>query len=124
VPTLTLTKVWINLLATGVGISAQSKDRTPAYRKVVEVKHLAGGRQRAISIDGEQGSFSFTLVDVPMTDILTLREWVAQAVLVRDHRGQSFYGVFDGLSLAEKKDKLDLYDVALTVRVLTVDEGI
>lgn len=122
--TLQLTKVWVNLLASGAAVSAQSAPgRAREHDMDGEVRTYAGGRQRAITTAGERGSFGFTLVDVSLTTVDLLRAWVGKPVQVRDHRGQRFFGVFFSVTTAEAKDPA-LYNATMALRVVTVSEGV
>ena len=60
---VSLTALFVNLLATGEYVVAQSNSRDGAYTNLGEVKHLSGGRQRGVSAVGEQGTFTFVMVD-------------------------------------------------------------
>lgn len=123
--TLTLTKIFINLLSTGAAVSAYSGDeRERGHDMAGEVRGYAGGRQRSITTYGERGRFSFTLIEVPDADIVTLRSWIGQGVQVRDHRGQTFYGVYHGLELAEVKALPGHYHVAIALRTITYNEAV
>lgn len=122
--TLTLDKLWINLLSTGVAVSAYSNDRAAAYANIGEVKHLAGGRQASVSVVGEAGTYTFTLVDVPTADVDTLRSWKGQAVQVRNNRGQLFNGTYFAVTPAEVTDRLTSYNVAIDLRVVSVEQGV
>jgi len=125
-PTLTLTAVWVNLVASGAGVSAQSDDsRAREYADAGEVRTYGEGRQRAVTAEGERGSFGFTLVDVTEDEITTLRDWKSQLVQVRDHRGRKFYGVYFSLSVSEPRVLLaaNTYTVGVTVQFTTYTEG-
>jgi len=121
--TLILTRCWVNRLATGDAVSAQSApDRSRRHEMDGEVRTFAGGRQRSITSLGERGAFSFVLVDVSLTTVDLLRTWIGQPVQVRDHRGQRFFGVFYTVSPVEAKEPT-LYHVPISLRVITVAEG-
>jgi hypothetical protein len=123
--TLTLTALWINLVATGAAVSAQSApDRAGTYSAQGAVVSNAGGRRRSITGPGRGGTFAFTLVLVPDTDRQTLKSWMGQTVQVRDHRGQQFYGVFYGIDSKEYKDNLAAYEVSIVLNVVDVVEGV
>jgi hypothetical protein len=128
VVTVDLTAVWLNLLATDESVSANSRDRAPDYTNTGEIKHLSGGRMRAVTVVGESGVIGFTLTDVTETTVTTLRAWKGQAVRYRDNRGRMFTGVFlqvtprelaDGHGFANK-----LSDVALSVRFVDAPTGV
>lgn len=124
IATLNLTKVWVNLLATGATVSAQSgPDRGRQHDQAGEVRTYAGGRQRSITTAGERGQFTVTLVDVSLTTVELLRGWIGQPVQLRDHRGQRFFGVFYAVNVIEAKDPV-YYNVAIDLRTLTVAEGV
>lgn len=119
--TLNLTKVWINRLDTGVAVSAQSApSRKRSMSRDGEVRSYAGGRQRAITRAGVRGGFDFTLKSVPFATVQTLESWMGVPVQVRDHRGQVFVGVFFDVPCDEERDDVNLYDVALSLRTITV----
>lgn len=120
---LALTKLWINVLATGVSVSAQSIDRTQSWTNTGGSRTYAGGRQRYVGSVGEAGKFGVTLRRIDLTTIGTLRTWKQQAVLVRDRRGQRWYGVFSSVTVAKEWPD-GLYDAAITVDVITVTEGV
>lgn len=123
--TLTLTKVWINRQDTGEAISAQSlPTRSRSHSDDGEVRTYAGGRQRAILRAGERGQFDFTLVRVSATTVDTLRLWKGLPVQVRDHRGQRFWGIFLEVPVIELRDEVAFYNVPLSLRIITVTEGV
>lgn len=121
---ITLDRMWVNLLATGASVSGFSRDRASSFSTAVEVRQYAGGRQRAVSSVGEAGTFSFTLVDVPAATVDTLRLWAGQAVQVRDDRGRLFVGVYAGVTPTDQPYRPDLYAVAVTVQAVTADVGV
>ncbi|MGW5556846.1 hypothetical protein ACWER9_06440 [Micromonospora sp. NPDC003944] len=126
---LLLDRVWINRLDTGEAIAAGSMDRSQQYEQDGEVTTFAGGRQRAIAIEGERGTFGVTLRKLSLATVEKLREWKGIAVLVRDHRGQQWTGVFFVVTPSEPPVAPGptagyWYDVALTVRTITASEGV
>ena len=121
-PTLALGKLWINRLDSGASVSAQSAGRGRTHDQAGEVRTYAGGRQRAVTVAGERGQFTFRLADVSLTTVELLRSWVGSDVQVRDHRGQRFFGVYFAVTIVEDKDP-NLYDVAIVLRTVTVVEG-
>lgn len=123
--TLTLTKLWLNLLSSGQAISAYGQiGRTSQFNVDGEVRTFAGGRQRSVTIEGEQSSYSFVLQDVSLAVRDVLRAWFGQNVIVRDHRGQAFQGVFYAVDVAERTYEVDLYEIAITLRSTTTPEGV
>lgn len=121
---VTLTKLFMNLHSTGDALSAQSNSRSAAYVNLGERKHLSGGRLRFVSVVGEEGTFNFTMLAVPETDVEVLRAWKGQTVQVRDDRGRIFVGVYKDVSTVDLNDKKTSYDVVLTLETVTADEGV
>lgn len=122
---LPLSKVWINRWDSGEAVSAQSiPGRGRSHTMDGGVRTYAGGRQRAYATAGERGQFDVTLVGVSQTTVDTLRTWKGQTVQVRDHRGQRFVGVFFEVSVVERRDDVAAYNVALSLRTVTVVEGV
>jgi hypothetical protein len=128
-PTLTLDKVWLNLLSTGDAVSGNSRDRAPVYENTGDVKQLSGGRLRAATMVGEAGSVSFTLLGVSEATLTTLREWKGETVQYRDSWGRLFNGVF--LTVAPQELVTDAYgllnklsNVAITMRFVTAPAGV
>lgn len=129
IATLLLDRVWINRLDTGEAVSAKSWDRSQSYAMDGDVVAFAGGRQRAVSVEGEQGSFSVTLRGVSLETVDTLRSWKGLPVLARDHRGQQWTAVFFTVTpieplVAPGATAAYWYDVALTLRTITAAEGV
>ena len=121
---LNLTKVWINQLADGAAISAQSAvQRARGHDVAGEVRTYAGGRQRAISTAGERGKFTFAMVDVSLATVEALRGWITHPVQVRDHRGQRFFGVYFAVAVLEARDPA-FYNVAIELQTTTTVEGV
>lgn len=122
--TLTLTKLFVNLLSTGAFVAAQSDSRSAQYTNAGEVKQLAGERLRSVTVAGERGTFSFVLLDVPVADVDTLRSWKGQTVQVRDDRGRVFFGVYHEVTPTDVRDKKTQYNVAIALKTVTVDPGV
>lgn len=122
--TLTLNRVWINLVPTGESVSAVSADRTRGYESKGEVRTYGGGRQRAITAEGLTATFSFTLRLVSWAQIQTLVSWIGRTVLVRDSRGTSYTAMFTAVTPLEIPRNPTKFDVQLTVRQVTADEGV
>lgn len=125
-PTLTLTAVWINLVASGEDVSAASDDsRSREYSATGEVRTYGEGRQRSVSSEGERGSFTFTLVDVTEDQITTLREWAGQLVQVRDYRGRRFFGTYYAVQVGEPRvlRAAGTYTAGIALQFLTYTEG-
>lgn len=121
--TLTLRQLWINLVATGEGVSYPTVGRSVTRELGGEIQDYAGGRQRFIGNSSDRGQFQVTLRRLTLTQVLALETWRGQVVLVRDHRGQGFYGVFPGLDRVEHKIAT-LYDATITLQFVTADEGV
>lgn len=120
---LLLTKVFINLIATGDSISAQSTGRSQAYSTDGEVRTFAGGRQRFVSREGEHGQFTVTLRLLSLAQIGTLRSWQGLTVQFRDRRGQLLNGAYSAVNITREWPDLR-YDVEITLKMVTVDEGV
>lgn len=121
--TLTLTKVFVNNVATGTAVSGWSaRGRSEAYEAPGETRTYAGGRRRAIVGAGEAGSYSFQLRRISRTDVETLRGWVGQTVQVRDTKGRRFFGVYFAVDVIEYMDSK--WDVAIKLSVVTWPEGV
>lgn len=119
---LNLVRVWINRMDTGEGLSAPSSGRSRAHSMAGEVRSYAGGRQRSIVVEGERGTFSFTLLRLTLDEVDTLRLWTGDTVQVRDHRGQRFFGVYYDVAITEYKD--NYYSVGISLATVTASEGV
>jgi hypothetical protein len=123
--TITLDRTWLNLLVSGDAVSAfTDPDRSTAFSRPVDVKHYAGGRQRSVAIVGESGTVSFRLIEVTWATVEKLRTWSGQVVQVRDNRGRLFVGTWADVTPADMPYRIDAYAVALTLRLVTADEGV
>lgn len=123
--TLTLTKLWVNLLSTGEAVSAYGQIGRPSEFSIDgDVVTYAGGRQRGESVDGERSTYTFTLVDCTLAQRDKLRLWFGLPVIVRDHRGQAFKATYFAINLNEMTYDLDLYTIAITVHGVTVSESV
>ncbi|MFI5833218.1 hypothetical protein ACIA5A_06025 [Micromonospora sp. NPDC051300] len=118
--TLTLTRLWINLLADGSAISAYSSDRSRSYTVPTDVRTYAGGRQRAVTAEGAKRQFEFTLTPVIAATVTQLEAWAGQTVQVRDHRGQRFYGVYATVGVGELRD--GTYTASISLQGVTVEQ--
>jgi hypothetical protein len=121
---LLLTRVWVNLLATGAAVAAQSTERSREYKKKVEVRTYAGGRQRAVTADGAPTQFAFTLRLLTWTQVETLISWIGLPVQVRDHRGTRYFAVFDAVVPIEVPNESTLWDAQVTARSVYAAEGV
>jgi len=126
IATLTLTALWVNLVSTGAAVSAYSDPgRSRVHDIAGDVRTYAGGRQRSASQTGERTVFSFQLLGVTAATCDTLRLWVGQTVQVRDHRGQRFFGVYYSVDMgAGRRDKVGVYDPAITLKGVTYTEAV
>lgn len=118
--TLILTRLWLNLVATGAAVSGYSlPGRGVDYAMDGAVATYAGGRQRSITRQGVHGTYGVTLVLMTRADITTLRGWMGQAVQARDDRGRVFVGVFVDVPEVERQGIPDKFDVPLTLRLVS-----
>lgn len=122
--TLTLTKVWVNLLDTGEAVSGWSDpERDQEHDVQGETRTYAGGRQRSVTQEGARGRFAFRLVAVSKTDVDTLNSWKSRTVQVRDHRGQLFVGTYFGVSVGEYMEPT-LWSASIQLNLVTYTEGV
>lgn len=122
-PTLNLTRLWVNLIATGEGISGASA-RGGGYTVDTDIRYAtyANGRRRAIRAAGTTRELPYTLVAVSLPTKNHLESWLGQAVQVRDVRSQKWLGTFGGLAVSQYMDPA-LYSVSFTLQELTIIEG-
>lgn len=121
---LTLTRLWINRLDTGEAVSAMSDDgRSQAWTTPMDNRRYASGRIRSVSVAGEKGEMTWRLVAISQAVKDQLRSWATITVQVRDHRGQKFFGTFDGVTVTEYKQP-DLYAAGFTLQTVTFTEGV
>lgn len=121
---LGLKQMWLVWIDLGVSLSAPTDPaREQVYTDEGEVRTYASGRQRSITVVGERGSWSFTLLRLSLDNINTLRTGKGYTVLARDHRGQSMYGVYHGVTVGEWKIPT-LYTASITLQQVTVVEGV
>jgi hypothetical protein len=100
--TLTLNKMWVNLVSTGAGVSGQAAiGRTEDYTLPGEVRTYAGGRRRSITSVGEVGTYKWQYRLVPRTTVDTLHSWIGLLVQVRDTRGRRLFGAYFALIIEE-----------------------
>lgn len=120
---LTLTKAWLNLLDTGVGVSFYTGKEKSLTRSIKgEVRQYASGNQRAISAKGVKGVFSFTAMRLTQTNIDTLDTWLGQAVIYRDTRSRAIFGVFFDLSTTDNSNP-NYFTASITLNQVTYVEG-
>jgi hypothetical protein len=120
--TLTLTKVFVNLLATGASVSAQSgQGREQDYGMAGQVRTYGGGRQRAVSTFGETTDYAFMLRNVPPADLATLRLWKGETVVVRNHKGEKYYGTYFELKAVEYMAD-NFFDVTIALKGVTATD--
>lgn len=113
---------------------AYSADRTENNAVDGAVQTYANGRRRAVQQVGVAHNFTLTLKDV--TDLpqvlpapgsgtivplaLIQSTWIGIRIVIRDHKGRYFEGVYFQAGVAERKAP-HLYDVAISVVELTPD---
>lgn len=122
--TLTLNRVWINLLPTGEAVSAPSNDRTRSYETKGEVRTYGGGRQRAILSEGTAVTFTFSLRLLSWAQVQTLIGWIGRTVQVRDNRGTRYFAVFTAVIPVEIPKNPTKWDAQLSLREVTYTEGV
>lgn len=120
--TLTLYRLWINLLDTGAAVTTYSSDRSEDEGITGDVMTFAGGRQRAILSEGTQRQYAFKLRDVTDANVAILKSWKGRAVCVRNDRGLRLFGVYFDVKIDERKTK-GLYDLSMSVTEITYQEG-
>ena len=125
--TLTLTKMWVNLMATGeVDYVAawHYPDDTDTRSVQGRRAQYAGGRMRGISQVGTATDWTFTLEAVTAADTDKLAAWLGQTVLVRDNRGRRTWGFVLAAPRKPWKEQLDLYTVELSLLGVDVVEDV
>lgn len=123
--TLLLTKAFVNLLATGASVAAQSQGRSLTTGMDGEIRKYAGGRTRAVTEEGVRIAYDITLLHLNATQVATLRSWIGQEVLVRDNFGRAVKGVFWSVPEVEPGRHLnDGLHVKLSVQGVTVVDGL
>jgi hypothetical protein len=120
---LSLTSLWVNLLGTGESIASPSIGNASASGVEGEVRTYAGGRQRYIGKAGTGGTIDRTLRLLTVTQVEKLESWCGQTVLVRDYRGQHWWGVFSKVTRIAVKGT-SKYDASFTLSLVTQDEGV
>lgn len=123
-PSITLDRMWLNLLSTGDAVSAFSDERATSFTRPVDVKHYAGGRQRSVAVVGEAGTFSFGLLEVSWSTVDILRAWAGLPVQARDNRGRLFVGTWAAVTPTDMPYRIDVYRVAISMRLVTVEDGV
>jgi hypothetical protein len=127
---LQLTKLWLTNVVTTEMLGAQSSpDRPQDYAVKGEIRTYAGGRQRAVGSLGASGQWKFQLMELTATQVETLKTWMEAGVtvLARDHRGQSMYGTFFGVTVGENMAQLwqnATYTAEITLQAVDVVEGV
>lgn len=121
---LNLTRVWLNRTDTGDAVSAQSSIGKGQQHSVDgDVSTWAGGRQRSMVVEGERSTLPITLHLLSLSTVATLRAWKGVPIQVRDTRGQRWFGTFFQVDVTERREA-DLYDVAFSLRTLSIVEGV
>lgn len=121
--TIELTKLWINLLSSGQAVAFPSLGAESEFNIEGQVRTYAGGRQRYISREGVGGSLERTLRLVSQRLCELLETWIGQTVMLRDARGQWWWGVFSKVTRRAVKGST-LYDVTIGVELVTQSEGV
>jgi hypothetical protein len=126
---MNLGKLWITNVVTGDTFGYLTDPaRTQSYAVAGAIRIYAAGRRRAIGSAGVSGTWSLTLVELVLTDVAQLKTWLDNGitVLVRDHRGQSFYGTFFQVDVAERigAGATAIYTAAIAFQAVDVVEGV
>ena|SRR5690349_16993308 len=122
--TLTLDKIWVNLVATGDSVSGYSAfGRSIVKEAAGEVRTYGGGRQRSISQVGVRGTYTFTLRFLTQAQVDTLESWMSQLVQVRDNLGRKYFGVYYSLPATEVIRGQIQFDVTLELNLVTWTEA-
>ncbi len=120
---LQLDRVWLHLVSTGEAAAAFSTGRGRDHAMDGEVRTYAGGRQRAVGTEGVKGQYAVTLRLLSKSTVEKLESWIGQHVQLRDHRGQRFFGAYFAVTPIEQPEPT-LWDVAIVLLLVTVDEGV
>lgn len=120
---LELTKLFITLASTGQSVAAPSLGAESVSGLQGEVRTYAGGRQRFVGKEGTGGQLERTLRLQSATIATLLESWRGQTVLVRDVRGQWWWGVFSTVKRRAVKGT-DKFDLTVTVTLVTHPEGV
>jgi hypothetical protein len=117
---INLTQTWITRVDTGEHVSGMTKPGSvPSYATEGETRTFASGRQRSIARMGERGEWPIEFSEMTTAQRDTLRAWKGVTVFVRNYRGDGMFGVYYATDPKPVDNYPDLYDVALTVRMVT-----
>lgn len=122
--TITLQTTFLALAsvpATSLHLGVVAKVTSP--RVMGKVNQYAGGRFRAVSLQGLGRSLAvtFTLVDEPTRAIL--EAWAGQLVCYRDPQGLKLFGVYFGLTTTAHISP-NVAEVATTITEATYSEAV
>jgi hypothetical protein len=121
---LVLEKMWVTLASTGQMMAGATIGDESEVALTGEVRQFAGGRFRYVGRTGVGGQLDRTFRALPKRIAELLEEWIGQTVFVRDHRGQAWWGVFKSVKRRNIKGALGLYDVSVTIELVSQDEGV
>lgn len=123
-PMVTLKRLWLNRMDTGEAITAASgRDRATGYGMDGEVRTYASGRRRAISTAGLKVDVQRTMLALDYDTKEELVSWLGVFCVLRDHRGNAWFGVFFDVSITEYM-RPDLYAAQITLQGVTTEEGL
>lgn len=119
-----LNRLWLNRMDTSEAISgASGRDRATSYALDGSVRTYASGRRRAISVVGLQGQVTRTMLALDFSTKENLITWLGTSVMMRDHRGNRWFGTFFAVDIDEYM-RPDLYSAAITLQTTTTIEGV
>jgi hypothetical protein len=125
-----LVKFWVTNTVTQEQISAYSMpDRKRGSSVTGEVRRYAGGRMRAVGIQGKSSTWAVSLAELSLSQVETLELWMTQGItiLARDNHGVGMYGTFFGVDIDEMRAinySTSVYTASIDIQRVDVVEGV
>jgi hypothetical protein len=120
--TLTLDRVWINLIPSGESVNGWAAPvRSETFEVPGDIRRYAGGRERATRLRGMTESKQFAMQRLSTVDKDTLKSWAGRHVQVRDLSGK-WLGTFFAGGVDRNMD--GSWDLAFTLTAVTTVEGV